>query len=122
MPDAPIVRRIKTYTAETGRVYQYYFVGKRPFPGNASAGTEYIFDATPDRHTIFAITVLLEAEAVSAWGEAHGRSLTDTEQYAAAKLRLLRGFDETDDMGASVRRFAISPEIIEELLEGIGLD
>jgi hypothetical protein len=122
MPDSPVVRRIKTYTAETGLVYQYYFVGKRPFPGNENAGTEYIFDATPDRHTMYAVTVLLEVEAVSAWGEAHGRALTDTEQYAAAKLRLLRAFDETPDMAVCVRRFAISADLLEEILEGIGLD
>jgi hypothetical protein len=122
MPDAPIIRRLKTYTADTGLVYQYYFVGKRPFPGNSSAGTEFIFDASSDRHTTYAITVLLHADAVSAWGEAHGRALAETEQYAAAKLRLLRAFDETADLADCLRRFAISAEVLEELLEGIGLD
>jgi hypothetical protein len=122
MPDAPIIRRIKTYTAETGFVYQYYFVGKRPFPGNEKAGTEYIFDATSDRHSMFAITVLLDNEAVLAWGDKHGRALTDTEQYAAAKLRLLRAFDETGDLANCVRRFPISAGLLEEILEGIGLE
>ena len=40
------VRRMKTYTGQTGYVYQYYFVGKRDaLPGAPEApATEYIFD------------------------------------------------------------------------------
>jgi hypothetical protein len=45
-----VVRRIKTYTAETGFVYQYYFVGKREALPGAEEGPacEYIFDVTPN--------------------------------------------------------------------------
>ena len=43
------IRRLKTYTGQTGYVYQYYFVGKRAaLEGDAEApSTEYIFDVTP---------------------------------------------------------------------------
>jgi hypothetical protein len=142
MPDPRPVRRIKTYTAETGHVYQYYFVGKRPAltgttdakpgtsrlrlvsdpPAVAGADTEYIFDVTPDRHRMYAVTILINGESVSAWAEAHGRSLTDTEQYAAAKLRLLRALDETADLGDCSRCFDLSADMLEEILEELGLD
>ena len=118
------VRRLKTYTAQTGFVYQYYFVGKRDtFPDAPEApGTEYIFDATPDRKVTYAISVFLRADALDAWALIHGRSLTEAEQYAAAKMRLFQGLDEMNDIAADERRLLISSENIEELLEVLGLD
>ncbi len=118
------VRRMKTYTGETGYVYQYYFVGKRPaLPDAAEApATEFIFDVTPDRKTMFAVSVFLKAEAVAAWGAAHGRALSETEQYGAAKMRLFRGFDQIEKLRDEGRRLLIEPADIEELLAPLGLE
>ncbi|HYX69813.1 MAG TPA: hypothetical protein VE825_11815, partial [Terriglobales bacterium] len=82
---------MKTYTGASGYVYQYYFVGKRPaLESDAAApATEFIFDVTPDRKSMYAVSVLLRQSALEAWARLHGRGLTDPEQYAAAKLRLL---------------------------------
>ena len=45
------VRRVKTYTAQTGYVYEYYFVGSRAaLDGDPFApSTEFIFDVSSDR-------------------------------------------------------------------------
>ena len=115
------VRRMKTYTGATGYVYQYYFVGKRPASPPDSGATEFVFDVTSDRKTTFATSVFLKPEALRTWGAAHGRELTETEQYAAAKMRLLRGFDEIESMMEHGRRLVIDAENIEELLEQLGL-
>ncbi len=117
------VRRVKTYTAQSGYVYQYYFVGQRPALADApeAPATEFIFDVTPDRKTMYAVSVLLPAEALRAWASAHGRALTDSEQYAAAKLRLLRGFDEIERLAAPLRLLADAPTV-EELLSEIGVE
>ena len=63
------IRRVKTYTGETGYVYQYYFVGKRPAldSDTEAPSTEFIFDVTSDRKTIFAVSIFLQPEALSAW-------------------------------------------------------
>src|SRR5512146_2577489 len=119
------VRRMKTYTADTGLVYQYYFVGKRDaLPGAPEApATEYIFDVTTDQQrTTYAVSIFLRMDALDAWALTHGRSLNDAEQYAAAKLRLMRGFDEIEAIAASERRLLISSENIEDLLEPLGLE
>ena len=121
-PEAGPVRRMKTYTGATGYVYQYYFVGKRPAAPPDVAATEFIFDITADRKTTFATSVLLKAEALRTWGAQHGRELTETEQYAAAKMRLLRAFDEIEAMIEHGRRLVIDGENIEELLEPLGLE
>ncbi len=112
------VRRMKTYTGATGYVYQYYFVGKRPA---GTGATEFVFDVTADRKTTFATSVFLTPEALAAWDAGHGRRLTETEQYAAAKMRLLRAFDEIEHMVEHGRRLVIDRENIEELLEPLGL-
>jgi hypothetical protein len=118
------VRRLKTYTAQTGFVYQYYFVGKRGALPDApeAPATEYIFDATADRKVTYAISVFLRDDALDAWALTHGRSLTEAEQYAAVKMRLFQGLDEIRDISQDERRLLISSENIETVLEALGLD
>lgn len=116
------VRRMKTYTGATGYVYQYYFVGRRSAPAPDQEAQEFIFDVTADRKTTFSSSVLLKAEALAAWRVEHGRQLTETEQYAAAKMRLLRAFDEIEGMRDHGRRLLIDAENISELLDPLALE
>ena len=116
------VRRIKTHSAQTGYVYEYYFVGKRRALPEEAPGTEFIFDVSSDRKTKYAVSVFLTDEAASAWTRSHGRALTDAEQYAAAKLRLQQGFDEIEDMLKAGRRLELDAIQIGELLKGIGVE
>jgi hypothetical protein len=120
-PEPRPVRRMKTYTGATGYVYQYYFVGKRAAPLPESSAIEFIFDVTADRKTTFSTSVFINREALRAWGAQHGRELTETEQYAAAKMRLLRAFDEIEGMIEHGRRLVVGSENIEELLEPLGI-
>lgn len=118
------VRRMKTYAGVQGYVYQYYFVGKRAaLPGDPETpATEFIFDVTSDRKLTYSISIFLPEKAVQAWSAAHGRSLSDAEQYAAAKLRLFRAFDELEDVKASGRRLTIDAALLEESLSSLGVD
>jgi hypothetical protein len=116
--------RLKTYTAETGYVYQYYFVGKREALPDApeAPATEYIFDITPDRKTMFAVSIFVRREALAAWAAGHGRPLTDSEQYAAAKMRLFQALDEIENLRSSSRRLPVEAGNIAELLDGLGVE
>jgi hypothetical protein len=118
------IRRLKTYTGNTGYVYQYYFVGKRPAigrPGDAPA-TEYVFDVTSDRKSTYAISVFLSRSVSDAWATAHGRSLTDAEQYAAVKMRLFQAFDELDDLPRQGRTLIIDSIALDAALNTLGVD
>ncbi len=121
-PDIP--RRLKTYTAQTGYVYQYYFVGKRPALASdpEAPSTEYIFDVTSDRKTTFAVSIFLQPQALAAWFAARGRDLSEPERYAAVKLRLMQAFDEIPDMLHDGRRLRLDAELLAALLESIGVD
>jgi hypothetical protein len=115
---------MKTYTGGQGYVYQYYFVGKRPALAEANdrPSTEYVFDVTSDRKTMFSVSVFLDDAAVRSWGAAHGRSLNEAEQYAAAKMRLFRAFDEVEHMMEHGRRLGVDEPALEELLRNLGVD
>jgi len=118
----PTVRRMKTYTGTTGYVYQYYFVGKRnALESDPDApAVEFIFDITPDRKTMYATSVFLKQEGLDAWAGQHQRPLTDPEQYAAAKLRLFRAFDEIENIREHLR-LVIDAVNIEEILSSLDL-
>lgn len=113
------VRRMKTYTGATGYVYQYYFVGKRPALDDFA--TEFVFDVSSDRKSLFAVSVYLHTAAVCDWAASHGRALTDSEQYAAAKLRLMQAFDEIEDMVANGLKLTVDAEMLETLLSTLDL-
>lgn len=121
--NSPPLRRVKTYTASSGYVYQYYFVGQREAKFQQDTATEFVFDVTRDRHATFAFSVFLTASALRDWATHHGRSLSDPERYAAAKMRLLRGFDELGaiDLRQDSRQLTITPELLEELLSELGV-
>jgi hypothetical protein len=87
---APAVRRLKTYSAESGYVYQYSYQGQRPHAG----GTEFVFTMSADRKTWHDLSVMVSEGAVHAWEQAHGRSLSSTEVYAIAKMALFAALDE----------------------------
>jgi hypothetical protein len=113
------IRRLKTYTGSQGYVYQYYFVGKRTAPESA---TEYIFDVTSDRKLTYAVSVFLRHHVVAAWAQSHGRPLSDSEQYAAVKIRLFRAFDELMDLRAQGRRLEVDLQSLEESLASLGVE
>lgn len=79
---APEVRRLKSYSAASGYVYQYFYEGHR--------GTEYVFQVCGDRRTYLSVAVLLSDAAL----ESSLRELNATERYAVAKMALFQAFDE----------------------------
>jgi hypothetical protein len=118
------VRRLKTYTGAQGYVYQYYFVGKRTSLADdpEAPATEFIFDVTSDRKLTYAVSIFLPQGPLAEWSQAHGRPLTDAEQYAAVKMRLFRAFDELEDVKAEGRRLRVDAALLEEALASLGVE
>jgi hypothetical protein len=116
------VRRLKTYTGNTGYVYQYYFVGKRPTTADSEPATEYVFDVTSDRKTTYAVSVFLPRSVTESWAAAHGRTLTAAEEYGAVKMRLFQAFDEVDDLSHHGRTLRVDPSALEIALATLGVE
>lgn len=116
------IRRMKTYTGGQGYVYQYYFVGKRPAVEPGPAATEYVFDVTSDRKTTYAVSVLVENDALHLWTQNHGRAPTEAEEYGAAKLCLFKAFDEIEDMMTGGRLLRVDRASLEAAFATLGVD
>jgi hypothetical protein len=105
---APAVRRLKTYSAASGYVYQYVYEGHR--------GTEYFFQASADRRTYFSVVVILSHATL----ETSARELDSTERYAVAKMALFRAFDERDGPAAMRQPIRVQPRDLATIAEQLG--
>jgi hypothetical protein len=85
---------MKTYSAQSGYVYQYFYEGRRTYQREGEAGTEFVFTISADRKTWHTAHVLLAANAIVDWQREHGRELSGTEHYAVCKVALFQAFDE----------------------------
>jgi hypothetical protein len=88
------VRRIKTYSAASGYVYQYYFYELNRISVDGEAAGEFVYAISADRGTSFGLRIFVKRAALEAWARANGRALMSSEEYAVAKMRLFQEFDE----------------------------
>ena len=116
-------RRTKSYAAETGVVYRYFFESCRSTvrPAGLGPGSDYIFVLRADQGRPFALRVFVSEKAVDAWSALHGRKLDPSEQYAAAKMMLFRAFDQQDNLPAESLSLVVDETNVEELLESLDL-
>ncbi len=119
---APAIRRQKTYSGQSGYVYQYYYEGHRPYKRDRNTGTEYVFDVSADRKTSLAVSVLLSAAALEDWQGRHGRTLHASERYAVAKMALFQAFDERPNPGAMSADIKVRGADVEAILIGLGIE
>jgi len=118
---APPVRRLKTYSAQSGYVYQYCYEGQRPFQKSAERGVEFVFSISSDRKTWSGCRVLLSDGAVAWWEGAHERELSATERYAIAKMALFQAFDERETPGLMKSDILVRNADVEGIVENLGL-
>ena len=122
-PDA--VRRVKTYSAANGYVYQYYFYEGNRAQRNGHPGGEFTYAVSLDRASAFRFKIFVYQSALEDWARQNGRTLTSSEEYAVAKMRLLQAFDEGAVQalpdGQSPAEVAVDESNLEALLEQLGI-
>lgn len=121
MPRPEAVRRVKSYSAATGYVYQYYFYEVQRARRGLSAGTEYVYMVSADRQSVFPLRIFVQRGAVEKWGRKAGRALTGTEEYAVAKMRLFRAFDDATDLAKAGPDLIVDETNLESLLAELDL-
>lgn len=119
------VRRIKTYSAANGYVYQYYFYELNRVSVDGHGAGEFVYAISADRGTSFGLRILVMRAALESWAAANGRSLTASEEYALAKMRLFQAFDEgvvpLTAQAAREVRLAVDDSNLEELLKMLNI-
>jgi hypothetical protein len=116
-------RRYKTYAAETGIAYRYFFESRRSLvrPAGLGPGSDYVFVLRADQRPPFELRVFVSEQAIAACRAAHARELDPSEQYALAKMRLFQAFDELEDLRAESLSLVVDDSNVEELLVGLDL-
>ncbi len=94
---APAHARVKTYSAETGFVYQYVYRGQRRLADDSAS--EHVFSAKLSQAqregaSQFPIRVVLEDAELEQCARAIGRELIAAERYAVVKMTLFAALDE----------------------------
>ena len=117
---APAVRRQKTYSAQSGYVYQYFYEGRRSM--SPHRGTEYVFNVSADRKTSSPVSVFISDEAMANWQQESGRTLSTTEQYAIAKMALFQAFDEHETPEALGTDVHVGPADVHAILASLNID
>ena len=113
---APAVRRQKTYSAESGYVYQYFYEGQRAAKRDGETGTEYVFNVSADRRSSFPLSVFVSDQALEEWQAEHGRQLGSTERYAVAKMALFQAFDRRPSPAEMTSEARVSAADVETIL------
>src|SRR5712691_12208000 len=94
MPRPDAVRRVKSYSAADGYVYQYYFFEGNRGQWHGKPGGEFTYVVSIDRRSAFPFKIFVTQSALDAWAKLNGRPLSSSEEYAVAKMRLFQAFDE----------------------------
>ena len=84
---------MKSYSAQSGYVYQYSYEGYRASEAHGGCA-EFVFTTSADRTTWKDLSIFVQEASVRGWQERHGRELSSTERYAIAKMALFAAFDE----------------------------
>ena len=108
--------RMKSYSAMSGYVYQYVFIGQRAARRERRGGMEYAFAVCHDRKTHHQVWVFVADESVAAWSADNGRELTNSERYGVAKMALRNAFDERTPANI-LEPIAPGPEDVRAILE-----
>ncbi|PYT59328.1 MAG: hypothetical protein DMG46_09760 [Acidobacteria bacterium] len=125
MPRPDAVRRVKSYSAADGYVYQYYFFEGNRGQRGSNPGGEFTYVVSADRHTAFPFKIFVMQSALQAWAKQNGRPLSSSEEYAVAKMRLFQAFDEgavqAPAASQPAREVIVDESNLEELLGRLGI-
>jgi len=122
-PDA--VRRVKSYSASNGYVYQYCFCEVNRSTHEGGPAGEFIYAISADRKPSFPLRIVVVQSALEAWAQMNGRALTSSEEYAVAKMRLFQAFDDGEvpvtAPGAEELRLLVDESSLEDLLRMLNI-
>ena len=119
------VRRVKSYSASNGYVYQYCFYEVNRITYEGETAGEFVYAVSADRQTTFPLRIVVVQAALQVWAQANGCALTSSEVYAVAKMRLFQAFDEGEVPvtagGGEELRLVVDESRLEELLRMLNI-
>ena len=96
-----------------------------PMPSAASKAIRPLTAWSVDRQTAFPFKIFVQQSALQSWGAQNGRPLSSSEEYAVAKMRLFKAFDDgavqASPQGRAPYEVAVDENNLEELLGQLGI-
>ena len=112
--------RPRTYSADSGYVYQYAFAGLRRVRRHGEGYIEYVFDVTGGRGQPSRVAILLAEARLPEWTGTN-REVTASERYGIAKVCLKRALDRFPDPGSMEAQVVPGQAEILEIAEALDL-
>jgi hypothetical protein len=102
MPRPEAAHRVKSYSAATGYVYQYYFYEVEKAKRGRAEGTEYVYMASVDRKHVFPVRIFVSKESLEKWS-------------------VFQAFDEVEGLAEKAPALAVDESNLEALLSQLDL-
>ncbi len=118
---APAAPRMKSYSAQSGYVYQYFYEGRRLL-GRGGKTTEFVFRVSADRSNWGAASVVLDRAECREWERAHAREFAENERYALAKMALFQAFDERPSPASMREPVRVRAADVAAIAEALGFE
>ena len=93
---APRTGRQKTYSAESGYVYQYVLLSFRNHRSGGEDLHEYTFEVSGRPGKMSNISIVLKESVLHTWMRGHDREFSASERYGIAKITLKRELDSAE--------------------------
>lgn len=118
---APRTGRQKTYSAESGYVYQYVLLSFRHHRGAGEDLHEYTFEVSGGPGKTSNISIVLKGSVLHTWIRDHDREFSASERYGIAKISLKRELDSAENPAALPS--SVSPTVgqIDDICRFLGL-
>jgi len=80
-----------------------------------------VYMVSVDRKKVFPLRIFVRADAVEKWSNEAGRSLSSTEEYAAAKMRLFEALDQIERIDSGQSELVVDDTNLSSLLSQLDL-
>ena len=115
---APAVRRPKTWSAQSGYVYQYVFEGHRQRAGEHRVSVPGRLRAPGAARVV---RVVLPDDVIQEWEREHEIPLRPNERHGIAKMALFQAFDERPNPAQMRAAVLVRRADLEAIVETLGI-
>src|SRR5207245_11444291 len=113
------------YAAAHRNALQYSFLECNRPQRVATPGGEFTYAVSVDRQTAFLFKIFVHQSALEGWAAENGRPLSSSEEYAVAKMRLFKAFDDgvvqSSPHGQPPGEVVVNEANLEDLLGQLGI-
>jgi hypothetical protein len=113
--------RQKTYSADSGYVYQYVLLSFRQHRRGGEELHEYTFEVSGGPGRKSNIAVILRSSVLHTWIRDHDREFSASERYGIAKITLKRELDSAENPASLPA--SVSPDVgqVDDICRFLGL-